>query len=45
VVGRNSVIGIHAVVSSPVLPNVIVAGNPARVIRGIDAVPGDNPTE
>jgi acetyltransferase-like isoleucine patch superfamily enzyme len=45
VVGRNSVIGIHAVVSTRVLPNVIVAGNPARVIRGLDAVPGDNPTE
>ncbi len=44
-VGRNSVIGIHAVVSTRVLPDVIVAGNPARVIRGLDGAPGDNPQE
>jgi maltose O-acetyltransferase len=44
-VGRNSVIGIHAVVTSPVGANVVVAGNPARVIRGLDGTPGDNPAE
>lgn len=41
-VGRNSVLGIHAVVSSPVPSNVIVAGNPARVIRNLGAASGDN---
>ncbi|HSO93736.1 MAG TPA: acyltransferase [Candidatus Dormibacteraeota bacterium] len=44
-VGRNSVIGIHAVVASSVGANVIVAGNPGRVIRGLEAAPGDNPAE
>lgn len=44
-VGRNSVLGIHAVVSSRVPPDVIVAGNPARVIRGLDIAPGDNPPQ
>ena len=44
-VGRNSVIGIHAVVVTSVGPNLIVAGNPARVIRGLGGAPGDNPPE
>jgi len=44
-VGRNTVLGIHAVVSSPVPSNVVVAGNPARVIRGLNAAPRDNPAE
>jgi len=44
-VGRNSVLGIHAVVSSQVPSNVIVAGNPARVIRALDGAPRDNPPE
>jgi len=34
-IGRNSVVGIHAVVFDPVPPDVIVAGNPARVIRSL----------
>lgn len=44
-VGRNSVLGIHAVVSSQVPSNVIVAGNPARVIRALDDAPRDNRAE
>lgn len=32
-IGRNSVVGIHAVVFNDVPPGVIVAGNPARVVR------------
>lgn len=35
-VGRNSVIGIHAVVFEDVPPGVVVAGNPARVVRWLD---------
>ena len=35
-IGRNSVVGIHAVVFDDVPPNVIVAGNPARVVRAQD---------
>lgn len=35
-IGRNSVIGIHAVVFDDVPPDVIVAGNPARVVRPVD---------
>ncbi len=34
-IGRNSVIGIHAVVFEDVPPDVIVAGNPARVVRAL----------
>ncbi len=34
-VGRNSVVGIHAVLFDDVPPNVIVAGNPARVVRSL----------
>lgn len=44
-VGRNSVIGIHAVVAGSIGADVIVAGNPARVIRGLESASGDNPAE
>ncbi len=36
-IGRNSVVGIHAVVFENVPPDVIVAGNPARVVRSLGA--------
>lgn len=32
-VGKNSVVGFRAVVSEDVPPNVVVAGNPARVVK------------
>jgi acetyltransferase-like isoleucine patch superfamily enzyme len=35
-VGENSLIGAGSVVTKDVPPNVIVAGNPAKVIRAID---------
>lgn len=35
-IGANSVIGFRAVVTRDVPPDVIVAGNPARVVRGLD---------
>jgi maltose O-acetyltransferase len=35
-IGRNSVVGIHAVVFEDVPPDVIVAGNPARVVRALE---------
>jgi acetyltransferase-like isoleucine patch superfamily enzyme len=41
-IGRNSVVGIHAVVFDPVPPDVIVAGNPARVIRSLELPARDN---
>jgi acetyltransferase-like isoleucine patch superfamily enzyme len=42
-IGANSVVGIHAVVFDDVPPNVIVAGNPARMLRKLDSgTPGDN---
>lgn len=34
-IGRNSVVGIHAVVFEDVPPDVVVAGNPARVVRSL----------
>lgn len=34
-IGRNSVVGAGAVVTKDVPPNVIVAGNPAKIIRKI----------
>ena len=42
-IGRDSVVGIHAVVFDDVPSGVIVGGNPARVLRPLDsAVSGDN---
>ncbi|MGB6181396.1 MAG: sugar O-acetyltransferase [Rhodococcus sp. (in: high G+C Gram-positive bacteria)] len=35
-IGKNSVVGAGAVVTRDVAPGVVVAGNPARVIRQID---------
>lgn len=35
-IGENSVVGAGSVVTHDVEPNTIVAGNPARVIRGIE---------
>ena len=35
-IGRNAVVGAGAVVSRSVPPNMVVAGNPARVIREIE---------
>lgn len=34
-IGRNSVVGIHAIVFEDVPRDVIVAGNPARVVRAL----------
>jgi maltose O-acetyltransferase len=36
-IGRDSVVGIHAVVFDDVPPAVVVAGNPARVIRPLES--------
>ncbi len=36
-IGKNSIIGAGAVVKDSIPPNVIAAGNPARVLREIDA--------
>ncbi len=42
-IGRNSVVGIHAVVFDDIPPGVIVGGNPARVLRRLDlGSSGDN---
>ena len=38
-VGRNSVVGLHAVVFEAVPADVVVAGNPARVVRHLEADP------
>lgn len=35
-IGENSVVGAGAVVTKDVPPNVVVAGNPARIIKDID---------
>lgn len=35
-IGRNAVVGAGAVVTQDVLPNTVVAGNPARVIKAIE---------
>ncbi len=36
-IGQNSIIGAGSVVVKPVPPDVIVAGNPARVVRKLDS--------
>ena len=42
-IGENAIVGAGSVVTKDVLPNVIVAGNPARVLRYIDkTVEGHN---
>lgn len=42
-IGRDTVVGIHAVVFDDVPPGVIVGGNPARVLRQLDSdASGDN---
>ena len=42
-IGRDSVVGIHAVVFDDIPPGVIVGGNPARVLRRLDLrASGDN---
>jgi acetyltransferase-like isoleucine patch superfamily enzyme len=42
-IGRDSVVGIHAVLFDEVPPGVIVGGNPARVLRRLDLpASGDN---
>ncbi len=38
-IGENSIIGAGSVVTRDVPPNVIVAGNPARILRRIDDEP------
>ncbi len=35
-IGRNSVVGAGSVVTRDVPPNSVVAGNPARLVRGLD---------
>lgn len=40
-IGENSVIGAGAVVTRDIPPNVVAAGNPARVIREIAQTPND----
>ena len=39
-IGENSVVGAGAVVSKDVPPNVVVAGNPARVVKELDPEQG-----
>jgi acetyltransferase-like isoleucine patch superfamily enzyme len=42
-IGRDTVVGIHAVVFDDIPPGVIVGGNPAKVLRRLDlAASGDN---
>jgi len=42
-IGRDSVVGIHAVVFDDIPPGVIAGGNPARVLRSLDSgMTGDN---
>lgn len=42
-IGTHSVVGAGAVVTRDVPPNVLVAGNPARVLRRLDEPPADAP--
>ena len=39
-IGENSVVGANAVVSRDVPANVVVAGNPARVVKQLDPARG-----
>ena len=39
-IGENSIVAAHAVVSKDVPPNVVVAGNPAQVVRELDPSKG-----
>jgi len=39
-IGENSIVGAHAVVTRDVPPNVVAAGNPARVRRSLDPALG-----
>jgi acetyltransferase-like isoleucine patch superfamily enzyme len=39
VIGENAIVGAGSVVTRDVPPNVIVAGNPARVLRAIKSEP------
>jgi acetyltransferase-like isoleucine patch superfamily enzyme len=39
-IGRGSVIGAGSVVSGVIPPRVVAAGNPARIIRTVEAAPG-----
>src|SRR6184192_826143 len=42
-IGRDSVVGIHAVVFDDIPPGVVAGGNPARVLRSLDSgMTGDN---
>lgn len=41
-IGENAVVGAGSVVVKDVPPDCIVAGNPARLIRKIDPIPGAN---
>jgi acetyltransferase-like isoleucine patch superfamily enzyme len=41
VIGENAIVGAGSVVTRDVPPNTIVAGNPARVLRRVDAPKGD----
>jgi maltose O-acetyltransferase len=42
-IGANSVIGFRAVVTRDVPPDVVAAGNPARVVRALDEQPEQRP--
>jgi len=39
VIGENAIVGAGSVVTRDVLPNTIVAGNPAKILRSIDSTP------
>jgi acetyltransferase-like isoleucine patch superfamily enzyme len=39
-IGESAVIGAGSVVTKPIPPRVLAAGNPARVIRSLDRSPG-----
>ena len=41
VIGDRSVVGARAVVTKPVPPDVVVAGNPAKIVRRLNSIKGD----